>query len=184
MAKRATDTKPFRPLQAGLLQDVLGSGASSADTSEVAEHQGTRPEPASSPAGRARVPARPQQQSQPVERQRAEQEPEADALPALDPRKKLSREKRYLLTQDEEDRIEQLARSVARAVGTPVKLSHLVRVALTTMLRIEVELQNEARSSKGRIQRPANGDMPGLLRFEQELGRLFDSALRKSSPSG
>ena len=198
MAKRAKNAEPFRPVQASLVQDVLGP----ASVSEEPVRQERR-EIEQAPAARLREAPRSRVEFQEAEsrasvRERsAPPEPEVrrtveaerpapsrspDPAAPLDPRRKLSREKRYLLTREEEDSIEQLARSLARDLETPVKLSHLVRVALIAMLRVETELQNEARAATGTIQRPANGDMPGLLRFEDQLGRLFDSALRKSQP--
>ena len=99
----------------------------------------------------------------------------------LDPRQRLSREKRYLLTSEEEDVIESLVRRLAGELRTPLKLSQLIRASLQNIVRNEAELLSEARRASDRVVRPANGDGPGMRRYEAELARLLDSACRMSA---
>jgi len=178
MAKRAKDQEPYRPVRASLVAEVM-TGAAAAPAMQRAE------EPAPQPARPAVIPpqapanrweGRPRHIApEPVEPEEPQQ------VPQLDPRQKLSREKRYLLSADEEDRIEDLVRSMARELQTPLKLSHLVRATITLINRAQVELLNQARS-KTSFTRPSNGDTHGLLRFEAEVAKLLDAAFRMTKP--
>lgn len=176
MAKRVKDSEPYHPVRASLVADVLagGGGASPAREAEPAAAP-PRPAPAlwSQPAAPARFEPRPRVQAAPP--------PEPEAVPTFDPRQRLSREKRYLLSPDEEDRIEDLVRSLARELQTPLKLSHLVRATILLLNRSQQELLAQARL-KETFARPSNGDTSGLLRFEAEVAKLLDAAFRMTKP--
>ena len=181
MAKRATDKKPFRPfLNAALASDVMRGGGGAVTEPEPARVESRRePEPHDRfdrPAPKVvegpeqREPAPPRGDSQRGRELSFETSKKAAQKP---------REKRYLLTVDEEDRIEELVRSLARELRTPIKLSHLVRAALSLVLRSQTELLNVARGAEN-IERPSNGDTHGLARFENEVAKLLDAAIRRA----
>lgn len=178
MAKRVKDNEPYHPVRASLVADVLagGGGASTAREAEPAVAPSPRPAPVVLPQP-APAPAR----FEPRPRVQAAPPPEPEAVPTFDPRQRLSREKRYLLSPDEEDRIEDLVRSMARELQTPLKLSHLVRATISLLNRAQQELLAQARS-KETFARPSNGDTPGLLRFEAEVAKLLDAAFRMTKP--
>lgn len=175
MAKRTKDTEPYHPVRASLVADVLaGGGAAAAPAMEVEPAPApTRMAPVAPPSAPGRFEQRP--------RPHVVQSPEPEPVPTFDPRQRLSREKRYLLSPDEEDRIEDLVRSLARELQTPLKLSHLVRATISLITRSQVELLNQARTRES-FARPSNGDTPGLLRFESEVAKLLDAAFRMTKP--
>lgn len=181
MAKRAKDQEPYRPVRASLVADVMGA-SSAAPALQPVEERPAPPRPPVAPMHQAQAPAsrwepRPRVVAPAPAAEPEEQEP----VPQLDPRQKLSREKRYLLSADEEDRIEDLVRSMARELQTPLKLSHLVRATITLITRAQTELVGQART-KAAFTRPSNGDTHGLLRFEAEVAKLLDAAFRMTKP--
>ena len=94
---------------------------------------------------------------------------------------KFNREKRVLLTRSEERALEQLASAIGAEVETPVKLTNLLRAAVTLILHAEPEIVQRARQ-KGRLVRPANGDTPAMARFDRDLARIVTDGLRDSKP--
>ena len=175
MAKRSTSSEPYRPVRTSLVADVLAGGGAVEPALEP-------PKAAPQPAAPAPAPARWEPRSRPqVQVPEAAPEPVRQTVPAFDPRQKLSREKRYLLSADEEDRIEDLVRSMARELQTPLKLRHMVRAAISLITRAQAELLNQART-KELFARPSNGDTPGLLRFEAEVAKILDAAFRMTKP--
>jgi hypothetical protein len=109
--------------------------------------------------------------------------PPADAEQELsfDKSERFSREKRVMLTVSEEERVEDLVRSIARELRTPVKLSHLLRACLGLVLRSREAILVQARANP--VGRPPNGDTEGIQAFERSLGALLDSALHMTRPS-
>lgn len=170
MAKRVqdVDANRYRPVRQSLVQEVAVGGGG-----EVAQ---VVPVPAPAPIVE---PSRPTPEAAPV-RAVPREEKQSSVAEALDPRQRLTREKRYLLTMEEEDEIEGLVRRLAVELQTPLKLSQLIRASLHNMLRSEAELLHQARFAAARVVRPANGDGPGLKRYEAEIARLLDTACRMS----
>ena len=91
--------------------------------------------------------------------------------------KRLSREKRVLLTADEERQIERLVDRIGEDLGTSLKLSHLLRACMTLLCHAEGELHSTA-TSLGPLIRPSNGDAVALAQFEMSLAKLLSKALR------
>lgn len=94
---------------------------------------------------------------------------------------KLTREKRVLLTFSEEREIERLVARIAEELGTPVKLSHMLRAYMTLLLHAENEIVKRAHQV-GPLHRPSNGDALALVRFEQRLAQILSAAFRDAPP--
>jgi hypothetical protein len=94
---------------------------------------------------------------------------------------KLTREKRVLLSASEEREIEHLVSRIAGELGTPVKLSHVLRAYMILLLHAENEIMKRARQSAP-LHRPPNGDPVALASFEQRLAQILLLALREARP--
>jgi hypothetical protein len=94
---------------------------------------------------------------------------------------KLSREKRVLLSPSEEREIERFVSRVAEGLGTPVKLSHMLRAYMTLLLHAENEIIKRAHQAPP-MRRPPNGDPIALANFEQGVAQILSAAFREASP--
>jgi hypothetical protein len=102
--------------------------------------------------------------------------------PATAPPLKLrSREKRVLVDAEEDALIEAQVQRLAAELGTPLKLSHVLRGFLAMFHRAEPYLLARARQS-GPLTRPSNGDLEALSRFEDEVAGLLAAAFRELPP--
>ena len=90
-------------------------------------------------------------------------------------------EKRLLLSQTESRAMDRLVSSLASELGTPVKLSHVLRACTSLLLHSEGELIQRARES-GRLMRPPNGDMQALIQFEKSIAALVSAAIKDAGP--
>lgn len=183
MAKRAFDREVYRPVQASMVAAVLAP-VRSAEAFPSDLEAATAPDVGREGSQEARVVAMPHPGGRPGVRVSAQESSAAQPLAqggVFDPRRRLSREKRFLLSPDEEDRIEDLVRNLARELQTPLKLSHLVRAAVALIARSQSELVGAARAN-GHVTRPSNGDTSGLSRFEAEVAKLLDRAMRLARP--
>lgn len=177
MAKRApADEKPYRPLDDSLVRGVMfstGNAAPAVDPAPAPEPVILRPTAEPTPARPAPKPAA--------------QAP-ARALPSRvvspDPANlppKLDREKRVLLTREEERALERVVSAVGAEIGTSLKLSHVLRACITLLLHSEDEILARAKQSPKLI-RPANGDGPALTNFERSIAQIITAALRDARP--
>lgn len=177
MAKRVPqDEKPFRPVDEALVRSVMsGSAYSPGEGGNTAVEM---PPPASEPKPRP-VPSiarHPEPTPAP-----ARTETERSVARAVDPElEKRNREKRVLLTRAEERDIERLVSRVAGELGTPVKLSHLLRASITILLHSEEELIE--RTKRASLIRPGNGNAPELAEFEHGIAQVLSSAFREARP--
>jgi hypothetical protein len=94
---------------------------------------------------------------------------------------KLTREKRVLLAPAEEREVESLVARIADEVGTPVKLSHVLRACVAILCHAEDEILRKARQAAP-LTRPPNGDPLALVQFEHEIARIVSAGLRNASP--
>lgn len=201
MAKKvAKDDKPFRPVHASLSSDlvasVAGGKAQRADPDPVGEGGGEQsvapggasedaatvvpmprrqraaskaaPPPAPGPAAAAPFQA-------PISQQPPRRSPNAGV-------EKLEVEKRLLLTKSEELELERMVMNMAAAIGTKVKLSHVLRAALNCMRHAEDDVLHAMGQSAGALVRPPNGDLVALAEFEHQLARIMNTAFRKAPP--
>ena len=92
---------------------------------------------------------------------------------------KLSREKRVLLTESEEDTLEQLVKDMGKKLKTPLKLSHMLRATTVLLMHSHEELIKQSEKMGG-MKRPPNNDPVALANFEHNIARLIDRAIRGS----
>jgi len=158
MAKRAAiNEKPFRPLDAAVLRSVLHHTGGEI---EVIPH----PEPLP-PVTKPESPA-------------IQMEVQTHPKPPL---RKLDQEKRILFTREETHALDRLVTALASRLSAQVKVSHVIRAATLLLLHGEGEI-GRAASERGTLVRPPNGDMAAIQRFERELAKLINSALRDAPP--
>src|SRR5688500_15118708 len=120
MGKRvAPSEKPFNPVQEALTRSVLKPEA------DLLADQ-TNPTPATSPPSKS-----PKVIS--IDGGRKEQPSEKSAEQSKEP-KKLTQVRRFLLTEDENATLDQLATDMGRRLGTPLTLSHLLRATATLLM--------------------------------------------------
>jgi len=166
MGKRApADEKPFNPVEAALVRSVLAPEpppeTSVVSVPPAVVSEGNRAGEASPSNGTAR----------PKVLRGLHLHP-----PTLRP-DKLTREKRVLLTQAEEQELERLVSRVATEVATPVKLSHVLRACVTLLRHAEDQIADHARQA-GTLTRPSNGDPAALAEFEYRLAQILSAAFR------
>jgi hypothetical protein len=170
MAKRAPDgDMAYSPLDMTLAQSVVkGVGTTQEGKTPPRERagDGNADNPANSVQGALNghvvgMPARQKQQSS----------------PAIVEKRSLNREKRVLLTPEEERQIERLVDRIGEQLGTSLKLSHILRACMALLCHAEEEI---IRHTAGLfpLARPANGDAVALAQFEQTLARLLSKSLR------
>jgi hypothetical protein len=174
MAKRApANETPYSPLDAGLARSVM-DGVPAGE-----EEKNTASAPEVNTPERPRKPRPPRSENEKVVEHPTVRNA---ALPeAVRSQKRLSREKRVLLTAEEERQIERLVDRVGEDLGTSLKLSHLLRACMTLLCHAEGELHSTA-ATLGPLIRPANGDAIALAQFEFELAKLLSKALREAPP--
>jgi hypothetical protein len=170
MAKRAAANEtPYSPLDPDLARSVMdGIPAVMGDKAIAAS-------PAVKASEKPRKPRTPRTESENV----VEHPTVANASWTKPARelKRLGREKRVLLSPDEEREIERLVDRIGEDLGTSLKLSHLLRACMALLCHAEGALHTTA-TSLGTLIRPANGDAIALAQFEFELTKLLSRALR------
>ena len=168
MAKRApADDMAYSPLDANLAQSVVqGTGRTLDGGVPSRERDGERStEPLSviPPGSLTRMPTR------------------SVVAAVTSATRSLKREKRVLLTPEEERQAERLVDRMGEQLGTSVKLSHMLRACITVLCHAEVELLQRAAEMRP-LPRPGNGDAVALAQFEQALARLLSRGLRDAPP--
>lgn len=93
--------------------------------------------------------------------------------------KKLGSVRRFLVTEEENFTLEQLATDIGRRLGTTIDVSHLLRATTTLLMNSSEELLKQSEKMRG-LKRPSNKDAVGLVAFEHNLTRLVDRAIRNS----
>ena len=182
MAKKApVGEEPYRPISENLIRSVLTPQPPSAqqpvpapshsllperveETARVVHLQTRAPEPAPHELRSAASPRRPRLAANPREED------------VMQPRK-LDREKRMLLTQDEERSVDRFVSELGSELGAAVKLSHVLRACVLLVRNAEDHILGRARSAP-RLSRPPNGDVPALVEFEREVARVLSAAFR------
>ena len=175
MAKR-TDEKPFRPLEASLVQGVMHGNTAQviepAPQMKTIELRQPTPEPvrqeALPPPHVVQRPAAPR----PQVRVRGGESPLIE---------RMDREKRVLLTAAEERAFERAVAGIAAELGTSLKSSHVLRSCIRLVVNAENELIERAREN-GRLVRPPNGNLPAIEAFEQVIATVLQSGIRSSRP--
>src|SRR5262249_30006547 len=164
MAKRVSaEEKPFNPVGEALTRSVLQP--------ELDE----TPAPAPAPPRPKVVAIESKQQDGPPAKE--QDKPKASTEP-VNP-KKLKHARRFLVTDEENFTLDQLATDMGRRLGTTIDVSHLLRATTTLLVNSTEELLKQSEKMTG-LKRPSNNDAAGLVAFEHNLTRLVDRAIRNS----
>jgi hypothetical protein len=143
MAKRAPkDEKPFNPIESALVERV----ASRAPVRDSAMAVAGQAAPGAIPVPESFPP-------QPVVR-------------------RSPREKRVLLSWEEELALQRLLDQLTETLQTPVKLSNALRSCLILLRHAQGPIVESA-ARQGSLVRPANNDQTGIVLFEQRLAAIF-----------
>lgn len=167
MAKRvAPEEKPYSPVQEALAREVLSKHRPSPS-------EGSRP--ASAGAAGSHPPA-PLASATAPDRFIKDGSP-----PPIETAKKrgLSREKRMLLTREEERELDRLIGEISDELGVRIKVSNVLRASVTLLFNSRRELVRQCRHAK-LSKRPRNSDPAEIANFEESLARIFDSAVRNT----
>jgi hypothetical protein len=151
MAKRAPkDERPFNPIESALVERVASRITSIPERTAAV--------PAQAPAAVAPLPEAP-----PI------------VLPAATPPvKQPPREKRVLLSWEEELALQRLLDQLTETLRTPVKLSNALRSCLILMRHAQAPIVDSASRERSLV-RPANNDQTGIALFEQRLAAIFQA---------
>lgn len=196
MAKR-TEEKPFRPLEASLVQEVLSGNAAQAlqpmpqqqpeKTIELRRPAEVRPEPPPPSPMVDSGQGREAPVAAPIYRQEVPRTAPAPA-PRREPRQqpsqfaeRMEREKRVLLTPSEDRALERVVSNLGAELGTSLKLSHVLRSCIRILINAEDELIERARAN-GRTIRPPNGDLPAIEAFEKVVASVLQAGIRGARP--
>jgi hypothetical protein len=88
--------------------------------------------------------------------------------------KRPPREKRVLLSWEEELALQRLLDQLTETLQTPVKLSNALRSCLILLRHAQGTIV-EAAAKQGSLVRPANNDQTGIALFEQRLASIFQA---------
>lgn len=107
--------------------------------------------------------------------------PVVDNEPSLPPpaAKRPPREKRVLLSWEEELALQRLLDQLTETLQTPVKLSNALRSCLILLRHAQGSILTCA-AREGHLVRPANNDQTGISLFEQRLASIFQGGFKAS----
>lgn len=88
--------------------------------------------------------------------------------------KRPPREKRVLLSWEEERALQRLLDQLTETLQTPVKLSNALRSCLILLRHAQGQIVESA-ARQGSLVRPANNDQTGIALFEQRLASVFQA---------
>jgi hypothetical protein len=164
MAKRVSpEEKPFNPVGEALTRSVLEPEAEEVPAPPPAP---PRPKVVTIDGKKPDIPAA------------KEQDPPKASTEPVNP-KKLKHVRRFLVTDEENFTLDQLATDIGRRLGTTIDVSHLLRATTTLLVNSSAELLKQSEKLSG-LKRPSNNDAAGLVAFEHNLTRLVDRAIRNS----
>jgi hypothetical protein len=179
MAKRvAPEEKPYSPVQEALARDVLVKrpprpAEDARPPLAVVEGAEAEPVPPAPPAPPVAFPP-------PAAAPAAEaSDPAPGPAPRTAKKRDLTREKRMLLTRDEERELDRLIDEISDELGVRVKVSNVMRASVALLFNVREELTKQCRRAKF-SKRPRNGDPTEIANFEENLARLFESAVRNT----
>lgn len=146
MAKRAPkDERPFNPIESALVERVASR----------------------SPVYEPRTAALPE-----IHEEAVALGPQMTSPPAS---KRPPREKRVLLSWEEELALQRLLDQLTETLQTPVKLSNALRSCLILLRHAQSAIVDCA-AREGSLVRPANNDQTGIALFEHRLASIFQAA--------
>ncbi|MDQ2947188.1 MAG: hypothetical protein M3Y27_14855 [Acidobacteriota bacterium] len=106
-------------------------------------------------------------------------ESEAAAVP-LELPKKPGREKRVILSWEDEIAIQQLLDELSQTLQTPIKLSNALRSCVILLRHAQEPITKKASRARS-IVRPPNNDLTAIALFEQRLAGIFQAGIREAS---
>lgn len=109
--------------------------------------------------------------------EKREKQSDEDKKPQV--RKTFVREKRMLLTLEEERALESLVSDMRRGLGVQVKISNVLRACVTLLLNVQDELSKQCHRTKF-TKLPRYGDPTSIVNFEENIARLLDTAVRNT----
>jgi hypothetical protein len=187
MGKRTPpSTEDYRPVSEQLARSVLSHRRQS-----TIDEGGERSEPLEAPLPVRPManepspePSKPSEESPPLKvlsgrRSKIAKgnKPSKEAVRAK--RKEMTREKRMLLTANEDELFQELVTCISSGLRVTVKSSNVLRACLTLLLHVQDELLKQCRRMEP-LQRPRYDDPTSIVAFEEELARIFDSAIRNA----
>jgi flagellar motor protein MotB len=186
MAKRTPpNTEDYRPVNEQLARSVLSHRRQPTDEngerSEPLEAHPPAPPMADEPSPEPSKPSEepPQRKALSSRRRKAAKgnAPSKETVRAK--RKELVREKRMLLTVSEDELFQGLVVGISSSLRVTVKSSNVLRACLTLLLHVQDELLKQCRRMEP-LQRPRNDEPTSIVAFEEDLARIFDSAIRNT----
>ena len=82
------------------------------------------------------------------------------------------REKRVILSWEDECALQKLLEEISLELETPIKLSNVLRACVMLLRHADESIRSNARRSTAFI-RPANNDQPGLTIFEHRIAQIL-----------
>jgi len=107
-------------------------------------------------------------------------EPEAVPMAVEFPRKP-GREKRVILSWEDEIAVQQLLDELSQTLQTPIKLSNALRSCVIVLRHAQEPITKKASRART-IVRPPNNDLTAIALFEQRLAGIFQAGIRESTP--
>jgi hypothetical protein len=185
MPKRiAPDERPYSPVQEALARDVLTRHRDRPDAAPglaVVEGPADREETTPVPVPRAEATEVAKAPPAPVSfpSAPAAEPDEPQPAPRTAKKRDLTREKRMLLTREEERELDRLIEEISDELGVRVKVSNVMRASVTLLFNVREELAKQCRRAQF-SKRPRNSEPTEIANFEENLARLFDSAVRNT----
>ena len=105
--------------------------------------------------------------------------PAAADLPVAAPIKP-TRQQRFLLSWEDEQALGALTHELSEAVGTPVKLSNVLRSCVMLIRHSREEIVRNA-GRAGPLIRPANNDQAALAVFEHRITQVLQAGFREAN---
>ena len=170
MPRKPFEDAPYDPIATDLARDVAAAGRTpSVPGGSTADAPIRPPQPPSRETQRPRMPEPappgPQRLAQPLRFPEPPQPRDATIT------------KRFVLTRNEDDELNEFLLRLQRQVGTKVTLSVFVRAVLTVAMQAESQLLDELRDWPLRF--PSTHDAFGQGAFEAEWIRCVGEALRR-----
>ena len=168
MPRKRFDDDPYNPISVDLARDVATAG---------------RPSPTTQPAIRAHEPRATDTHKEMFEAgaRRSDIRPSSPQhslkLPPPPPPRDLTITKRFVLSRDEDDALNEFLLRLQKRVGTKVPLSVVVRAAVAVAMQSEHSLHEQLKDWPIRF--PSTHDQLGLAAFEAEWIRCLTSAIRR-----
>ena len=151
MAKRIPEEeREFNPIQATLIQAAVG------------------------PARATSQAARPKEPLAVVDKNVATATEEPVAAPI-----KPLRQQRFLMSWEDEQAFGALTHELSEALGTPVKLSNVLRSCIMLIRHSEEEIVRNA-GRAGPLTRPANNDQAAMAVFEHRIAQVLQVGFREA----